>query len=213
MAAKSNIPRGLAAYFGERGEAQWVPDREHGFLLRTKAWHWSFEQIRPPPAVSAAFKGEMFEAFPEVCVEGGAGLRSRLFAVTADRTLSLDDPDDMRWFLERYVSREDPVELADLLERCQGRGRVANIYLEDEGLERHLNDDAHYAVMELGLTGPVMKGDELTFYAWQIVMAARAEVVVIDKWALSMGGPNGPEWRSTRLPVQLPFGSSNTTVV
>lgn len=198
--------RAIAASFGPPDEVQWTRDEQNRILVRAGSWDWEIERIPVPPAVSCAFKGEMYEATPDVYTSGGAGLRSRWFAVTADRVLNLQDVDDMRWFLERYASQEDPVKLADLLERCQGRGRVANVYRANGLLERRLDDRSRSAVKDLGLAEPVMAGNELTFNSWRIVMDGTAEAVEVEQWTLSMSGPNGPEWRCMPLPGLLRFG-------
>jgi hypothetical protein len=198
--------RAIATTFGPPDEVQWFMDEDNRAMVRAGDWDWEIERLPAPLAVSSTFKGEMYQATPDVYTSGGAGLRSRWFAVTGDRVINLQDADDMRWFLESHVSWESPAKLAELLERCQGQGRVANVYQANGLLERRLDERSRSAVGQLGLTEPVMKGNELTFYSWRIVMDGREEAIEVEQWSLSTDGPNGPEWRFTRLPGLLRFG-------
>lgn len=204
---KETTLRAIAKKLAPPGQAAWRRDRHNRILIRTHDWDASIEAIQSPPAVSSDFKGEFFAAVPELFTSGGAGLRSRQFAVIDDRVIDLHDPGDMRWFLRHYVSWEAPAPLATLLEWCQGKGRIANVYREDGTLERRLDEHSRSTVGEIGLAAPVMEGNELRFYSWRIVMHGGAEVIELDQWHLSKSGPSGPEWRSMRLPGLLRCGS------
>lgn len=203
---KPHIVRAIAGSVGVPGEVQWSRDREGRLLVRAEPWSWEIERLPSLPAVSSAFQGELYAASLDVFTSGGAGLRSRYFAVTDARVLDLQDVEDMRWFLERYISVEDPVKLANLLEQCQGRGRMANVYQENERLERGLDARSRAAVKDLRLMDPIMMDGELDFHAWRIVMAGNEEVIELDHWTLSLKGEKGPAWCCTPLPGRLRYG-------
>lgn len=205
MTAKKAL-RAIATTFGPPGEVRWHLDADDRAIVQAGDWDWEVERLKTLPAVPSTFAGELYQATPDVFTSGGAGLRSRWFALIDDRVLNLQNADDLRWFLEHHVSWEVPAKLAELLERTQGQGRVANVYQANGLLERRLDERSRSAVQELGLTEPVLTGDALTFYSWRIVMDGCEEAVEVEQWSLSRSGPKGPEWRFTRLPGLLRFG-------
>jgi hypothetical protein len=195
----------IARAFGEEPEVQVIAEGG-GTVIRTDTWDWALEPIPPAPPLTDAFRGTLYQAIPEVFVEGGGGLRSRWFAVAEGQVLTLDQPVDMRRFLERYVSRDDAAELASFVERCQGTGRIANVYRVDGRLEGMLGEAGQLAILELGLEEPVLEGGELRFWTWRVVMHEGEEVIQLERWTVSFNAPHGAEWHSYRLPEFLRFG-------
>jgi hypothetical protein len=195
----------IARAFGEESEAEGVMDGGE-IVIRTDVWDWALEPVPPAPPLTDAFRGTLFQAIPEVFIEGGGGLRSRWFAVAEGQVFTLHQPADMRRFLERYVSRDDPAALASFMERCLGDGRIANVYRADGRLEGVLDADGRRAVAELGLQEPVMEDDELRFWTWRVVMHEGEEVIQLERWTVSFRSPHGAEWHSSRLPGLLHFG-------
>jgi hypothetical protein len=195
----------IARAFGEEPEAEAVKEGDR-IVIRTDAWDWTLEPVPPGPPLTDAFRGTLYQAVPEVFIEGGGGLRARWFAVAEGQVFTLDQPVDMRRFLERYVSRNDPLALASFVERCVGDGRVANVYRTDGGLESMLDEDGRLAILEIGLEPPAMEDDELRFWTWRVVMHEGEEVIQLERWTVSFRSPDGAEWQSSRLPGLLHFG-------
>jgi hypothetical protein len=195
----------IAASLAADGEVRWTLEDEGRTLLHTGGWDWCIEPIAPLSAISDSFRGQLYEATPDVHTTGGGGLRSRLFAMVDGRVLSLDVNDDMQWFLAHCASWQDPADLAVLLERGQGTGRVANVYRADGWLEKQIDDPSRTLLEQLGVSAPAIHGDRLTFYAWRIVMQGAMESVEVERWTLSRGHPDAPEWQRTPLPGRLRF--------
>ncbi|MEP7120318.1 MAG: hypothetical protein ABJE95_05390 [Byssovorax sp.] len=202
---KGKTIRAIVAGLGLPNETRWTTDEHNRILVKDEPWDWEIEERPDLLPVSSTFNGKMYMASLDVFTSGGAGLSSRYFVEADDRLLDLQSVDDMRFFLERYAVLEDPVMLADLLKRCQGQGRMANVYREDGRLESSLDDSSRSAVKEMGLMDPVMVGDELAFDAWRVVMAGNDEAIEVEHWTLSMKGPDGPEWHRTPLAGLLRF--------
>lgn len=195
----------IARAFGEAPEVEVITKGDE-VVIRTDAWDWALEPVPPGSPLTDAFRGTLFQAIPEVFTEGGGGLRSRWFAVAEGHVFTLGQPADMRRFLARYVSRDDPAALASFVERCLGGGRVANVYRADGRLEGVLDADGRRVVEELGLQEPVMEDDELGFWSWRVVMHEGEEVIQLERWTVSFRSPHGAEWHSSRLPGLLHFG-------
>lgn len=205
MSVDSEALRAIARSFGDEPEAEVITNRVGEVVIRTNLWDWTLEPVRPRPPLTNAFHGTLYAAVPEVYLEGGSGLRSRWFAVTGGEVFTLDQPADMRRFLERYVSRDDPAALAWFLEKCQGDGRIAHVYLADGTLEGKLDEDGRRAVAELGLHEPVMADDELRFWTWSLTVRDGEEVIELERWTASFKSPGGAQWHSERLPGLLHF--------
>jgi hypothetical protein len=180
-----------------------MEDEEGRTVVRTEAWDWVLEPVPPRPPLAGAFGGTLYQATPEVFTSGGGGLRSRWFAVAGGRVFALDQPDDLRPFLERYVSRDDPAALAAFLERCQGEGRMAHVYRSDGALEAMLDEGGRRAVAEAGVAAPALVDGELRFDTWRLVMHDGEEVIQLERWSASLDAPEGPTWHSARLPGLL----------
>jgi hypothetical protein len=195
----------IARAFGEKPKARVITQRG-GTVIRTGTWDYTLESVPLGSPLTDAFRGTLYQAVPEVFIEGGGGLRSRWFAVEEDRVLALDQPADMRWFLGRYVSRDDPAALASFVEQCQGTGRMANVYRADGSLERTLDEAGQLAILELGLEEPALDDGELRFWTWRVVMHEGEEVIQLERWTVSLDAPDGAEWSSYRLPELLRLG-------
>lgn len=205
MDTTKEVLRTIARAFGPPSEAEGMVDEEGRTIIRTDLWDWVLEPVAPGPPLTDVFGGTLYQATPEVFTSGGGGLRSRWFAVDGGRVFTLDQRDDMRRFLERYVSRDDPPALAAFLERCQGEGRIAHVYHADGRLEKMLDERGRLAVADLGLAGPALEDGELRFDTWRVVMHGRDEVIQLERWTASLDTPDGPDWRSARLPDLLHF--------
>jgi hypothetical protein len=203
MSMDDKALREIARAFGPPSEARAAVDDEDRVVVRTDVWDWVLEPVAPRPPLTRAFSGTLYQAIPEVYTSGGAGLRSRWFAVAEGRVFTLDQRDDMRRFLERHVSRDDPYALATFLERGQGQGRQTHVYRADGTLERMLGVRDRQAVAELGLADPALVDGELRFDAWRLVMPDREEVIELERWTASLDAPDGPEWHSVRHPELL----------
>jgi hypothetical protein len=200
------IVRAIAFRLGAASTARYTRRDDDRVLIDTEPWGWELERVPPPPAVSSPLKVDMYLASPDVFTSGGAGLRSRWFAFAGSRIRDLHDAAHMRWFLAHRVSSTSPVDLAELLECCQGTGRMANVYVADGRLETRLGDRSLSTLEQLGVARPAMEGGELTFYSWRIVMLDAEEVIEVERWSLAMNGPEGPTWSTTRLPGLLRSG-------